>query len=443
MSFRDDFAKTPPGPQRERLAYEAAITQGKPVDFDPVTVNGPNGTKITFYVTHDFLKVDGQYLTVSGTTAQMIAQHFGMYLPSNTIVDQVRKTALNSGTAVTVNPLSGTGYRGTNGQWYSPQDVVNSRINSTDAAVEFSNRVNQALSGQDSKKGPVHIESGGKYITMPPASGSLGLHGIWQGGTPIQGGYGTIHKDYEDHTEYGSYVRLVMPQVYVVYPNDDRKKMSMEEFAKSDLRSALFVDGQDIRNGQLATYDVKRDKANLTQISGGTSGSQPENAPESEQKLKEINQFLDSIMTETASLRNKRSYLEPGEEPTLDLESVISPQDYGYQPGAPPPGYGGAGFTGRAPKDVEDVAKRVLKTFLANKKPIGSMIPFSVDGVNYMARAEVHSNSPYGISVYKSTSNTPGNGAQGRMKLLQRVYNSPEEKLEGIEQFLSEIEKDL
>jgi hypothetical protein len=58
-----------------------------------------------------------------------------------------------------------------------------------------------------------------------------------------------------------------------------------------------------------------------------------------------------------------------------------------------------------------------------------------------MARAEVHSNSPYGISVYQSTG--AGNGTQGRMKLLQRVQDSPDDKLEQLNSLLSEMGQEL
>lgn len=447
MSFQEDFAKTPWGPQRERLVYQEAMSQGKPTNLVPITVNGPQNSKITYYIMRDFLKSgDGQYLTMSATTAQKLANNFHMYLPTNTVADQVWKAAKAAGSVVDVPPLSGTGYRGADGRWYTPQDVVSNRISSTDAAVEYSNRVNDALSrNQKAQNGIVDIGSGGKWLTMPPANGSIGLHGIRQGDSTVQGGYGTIHQNYEDHTEYGTYVRLLDDRVDVQAPDGRKQTMSIEDFARSPYHSAMFMDGQDVRNGELATYDVRRDKAGLPQSGAPASpgrGGQP--------SLEEINQFLDSIMTEVASTRSgmkKFSYFAQ-EDSTLNPNGIILPNQYGYQPGVPPPGYGmpdfskDPGFKGRAPKGVEDVAKQVLHMFLADQSthPIGTMIPFSVDGKQYMARAEVHSNSPYGISVYQSKG---GNGAAGRMKFLQRLQNSPEESLEQVNEFLSELEQEL
>ncbi len=458
MGFAEDFAKTPPGPQREQLVYRAAIEQGPPTQFDPITVPGPGGSQITYYVTHDFLKADNQYLVMTATTAQQIADHFGMYLPSNKIADQVRKAAIAAGTSVTVNPLSGTGYRGADGQWYSPQAVVANRIGATDAAVEYSKRVNEALSKSSGQGGPVHIESGGKYIVLKPADNSLGLYGIWQNGKPIQGGFGTMHPNYEDHVEYGTYVRLVGPKVDIVRADGTRQNgVPMSEFIKSDLHSALFTDGQDIQNGQLASYDVSRDKAQLAQIDkqmgGGTRPSTQ--APQ----MDDIEKFIDQTMSQVAhrmSLYNRIiKQAQSEEESVIDPSRIISPDDYGYQPGVPPPGYKAASFKGRAPKPVEDAAKQVLNLFcpggrqcVTPKYPHGTMIPFTVDGVNYMARAEVHSNSSYGISVYESTgtSTSPTGGPQARMKLLQRVQDTPsapDESLMDLSEIFSEIEKDV
>lgn len=297
MSFEQDFAKTPAGPQRERLVYQAVVNQGKPTDLWPVTVTGPQGAKITFYITRDFLKVGNQYLPMTATTAQMIANKFNMYLPTNTIADHVWAAAKAAGSTVKVEPLSGTGYQGEGGQWYSGSDVANKRLSTTDAAVEFSKRVNQQIAqNPDSQKGLVDIGSGGKWLVAPPASGSLGLHGIRQQSGTLQGGYGTKHPNYEDHVEYGTYVRLVDNKVNVQYPDGRKETMTMDNFVKSPLRSALFQEGQDIRDGAIARYDVKRDRADLARLDPGGQLPQP-----SGPGLDQVNQFLDQALTQVAS----------------------------------------------------------------------------------------------------------------------------------------------
>lgn len=297
MSFEQDFAKTPPGPQRERLVYQAIVSQGRPKDLWPVTINGPQGNKITFYITRDFLKVGNQYVPMTGTTAQMIANQFNMYLPTNTIADHVWAAARAAGSVVNVNPLSGTGYRGSNGQWYSGQDVSNQRLGASDAAVEFSNRVNQQIAqNPNSQKGLVDIGNGGKWLTAPPASGSLGLHGIRQESGTLQGGYGTKHPNYESHVEYGTYVRLVDNKVTIEHPGGRKETMTMDNFIKSPLHSALFKDGQDIRDGEVARYDVRRDRADLASLNVQTQPSTPDGSG-----LEQIDNFLDQTLTQVAS----------------------------------------------------------------------------------------------------------------------------------------------
>lgn len=58
MSFKDEYLKLPPGKAREDLVYKAVISQGPPKNLVPVTVPGPNGSKITYNVLPDYISVD-------------------------------------------------------------------------------------------------------------------------------------------------------------------------------------------------------------------------------------------------------------------------------------------------------------------------------------------------------------------------------------------------
>lgn len=466
MSFREDFAKTQGGPEREQVVYRAVISQGKPKDLWPITVTAKDGSKVTYYITRDFLKVDGQYVPMTGTTAQKVADYFGMSLPTNTIADQVWKEAQKQGSAVEVHPLSGTGYRGGNGQWYSPQDVVAGRIGATDAAVDFSGKVNDAISkNPKAQTGLVDIGSGGKWLTMPPASNSLGLHGIRQGDKTIQGGYGTIHPNYEDHAEYGTYIRLVDNRVDVESPNGQKKTMTLDEFAKNaDLRSTMFVDGQDFRDGGLARYDLKRDKAQLAQIDKqvGQPGQDTSQVPESIQK---IDQMLQGVQTQIASRMAiydrilKYAGFDKGDvqimgsigkDPAikdLSKDSIPGHAPEGYQPLSQGEGGQAIGYAAR--------------TILENSS-LGDQVPFKIGDQLYMGRSEPHFhpgptaeekqtmseaalNAKYpakpwywhrGVTVFKAKEGTqapsdkteePGenastvSGPKGRMSLIQRI----------------------
>lgn len=258
MSFRDDFAKTPGGPQREALVYRTILEQGKPTNLAPVTVDGPEGTKITYYVTKDFLNADGVWLPMTGVTAQMVANYFGMYLPTPKMSKQIYAAAT---TKIMPAPLSGTGY----GQ-YSAQQVVQSRIGATDAALAYSQRINDALQNRD-RDG---ISAGYmKDITQPSPSGNLGLFG-WYGkdGKPVQNSYYTPH-DTNQHTEYGSGVRLVDNHVSIAYPDGRRDETTMDKLLSGPLHTAVSD------TAGVAKYDVNKDKAQLAKI-------EPKDAPTSE-----------------------------------------------------------------------------------------------------------------------------------------------------------------
>lgn len=287
MSFKDDFAHTPPGPQREALVYRAILSKGKPNDLSPVTVDGPGGTKITYYVTRDFLNDDGVWLPMTGVTAQKVADYFKMYLPTPKMSRQIYAAAT---TKIMPPPLSGTGY----GQ-YSAQQVVQSRINASDAALAYSQRIADAQQGH---AGEGIVAGHMKDITQPPPSGNLGLYG-WYGkdGKPVQNSNYTPHST-NDHTEYGSGVRLVDNRVEVQHPGGSTQEMTMDQLLNSDLHSAVSD------STGIARYDTKKDKADLASVEKqvGPASSEvaqytpPKTSPSAGRMsiLQRINQFFDS-----------------------------------------------------------------------------------------------------------------------------------------------------
>lgn len=287
MSFRDDFARTPAGPQREALVYRTILEEGKPTNLAPVTVDGPEGTKITYYVTTDFLNADGVWLPMTGVTAQMVADYFGMYLPTPKMSRQIYAQAT---TKIMPTPLSASGY----GQ-YSAQQVVQSRIGASDAALAYSQRIADAQQGH---AGEGIVAGHMKDITQPPPSGRLGLYG-WYGkdGKPVQNSYFTPHDIYQ-HTEYGSGVRLVDKRVSITYPDGRREETTMDNLLSGPLHSAVSD------TAGVAKYDTTKDRAELAKI-------EPTKAPDSEvaeytpptpsnsagrmQILQRINDFLSDV----------------------------------------------------------------------------------------------------------------------------------------------------
>jgi hypothetical protein len=331
------------------------------------------------------MQIDGIYLPMTSATAQAIADYFHMHIPGNKISDLVWKNAEGKIKAL---PLSGSGYHHpVTNQWFSPKEVVQNRINTSDASIAFSSNIEKEKSKHTNLEGKL-LDGHLKWLTLPPQDGSMGMYG-WRNskGDPIQRGYGSSHKS--GHSEYASGLRLVDNRFDIQYPNGKQETLTMDQFLKTPYRDFLFDDHQDLRNGQLARYDLGRDKANLSQI-------------------------------------DRQMGREPKEEIAKSIPDdgdIISPKSYGYQPGVPPEGYKAPNFK-RAPKPIEDKAKEVLQSFLKNKRPIGTMVSSNIGGKDYRFRSEVHSNSPYGISVYEQK----GDNAQqdpeavsGNSQILQRL----------------------
>lgn len=418
MGFKEEYAKfSKPSAEREAFVLKTLLSLPREQivrNMKTITVKKPDGTTISYKVMPDYISVDGMRVPMSGNTAQQVADHFGLSLPSAQMAQDIYD---NADVKVTAQPLSGTGTT-IDGRHYSPQDVVsNQGVGYAPFAVSYNDKVNQQLADKGVSSGGNQIVSGfAKDIVTPPKPGRLGLYGLYTDkGKAIQGGNGETPHDTSVHTEYGTYARLVSPDVTITYP---------------DGRTETKPVGQVYVAGRYATP-------------AGHGPDKPSAAPKGPGGIDEINQFLDQALTGVASRTALyERIIKAAQAAPLNPADVVGPKDYGYKPGAPPPGYAALGIKGRAPKPIEDTAKNVLKMFLAAKYPIGSMIPFTIEGEKYMARAEVHSNSPYGISVYKATSSgTP----QSRMKMLERVdqQTTPDKGADLFENLFSEIEKDV
>ena len=218
-TFKDLFLKTPPGPAREELIYKEALKNGPPKNLVPVTIPGPNGIKITYNVMPDYFMIDGIRVTMAPSTAQKVADHFNMVLPTDKMSQQIYNAA---DMKVRATPLSSSGYLGQDGKFYSAQDVITHRIDQGDAAIKYNSITDQEIAKQNqSGKTPNLIAGHGKDIIQPLSDSKNPSIGGWQGsnGIALQP-YSSPHKgEAATHTEYGLYTRLIDNKAKITLPN--------------------------------------------------------------------------------------------------------------------------------------------------------------------------------------------------------------------------------
>lgn len=219
MGFREEYLKFgQPSPQRERFVLKTltSLPRNQVVKtMKPITVRRSDGTQITYEVMTDYITVDGMRVPMSGQTAQQVADHFGLNLPTPQIVDEIYR---NADVRVDAQPLSGSGVA-VEGKNYSGSQVVQKGVGYAQFAAAYSDKVDQQLSDRGAKEGQI-VAGFAKDIVPPAKPGSLGLYGLYDSkGRPIQGGNGQTPHDTAVHTEYGSYVRLISPTVRVTNPN--------------------------------------------------------------------------------------------------------------------------------------------------------------------------------------------------------------------------------
>lgn len=231
MSFRDDFVRfKQPGPEREQFIYNYIVNNISKNQLlnsmKPITVSRPDGTKITYKLLPDYISSnDGVRVPMSGNTAQRVADHFGLSLPSAAMANEIYQHA---DVKVPAKPLSGSGTT-VDGQQYSGQGVVDKGVGYAPFAINYNEKVNQQLADHGAKSGEI-VSGFAKDIVAPPVAGKLGLYGLYDAnGKPIQGGNGQTPHDTSIHSEYGSFVRLVSPDVTITYPDGRQETKSTKD----------------------------------------------------------------------------------------------------------------------------------------------------------------------------------------------------------------------
>jgi hypothetical protein len=212
--FKNQYESMPPGPAREALVYQHAISQGPP-KMIPINVAGPNNTTITYKVMPDFLMIDGIRISLTAPTAQKIANHFGMQIPTARMADQI----YHASNKIPARPLSGSGVT-IDGKYYPPAEVVLNLIGNSKANIEYSKIVDQQIANQKNLDPNKPIDGFNKSIVQSEVPGRTGYYGLWSDPNkkPIQGGNGVTPHGL-DQSEYCAGLRMVSNDV-VITQND-------------------------------------------------------------------------------------------------------------------------------------------------------------------------------------------------------------------------------
>ena len=287
MSFKDEFAKLKPGPARDALVFKAITSLPKATiekSLVPITVNGPNNTKITYKVMPDYIMIDGIRVPMAGNTAQQVANFFGMNLPTPKMVNQIYDAA---NVKLTAKPMSGGGIIG--GKYYSGKEVVEHKISDSDTTIAYNDRIAEDLAKQNNTG---LVAGHMKDITTPMADDKLGLYGFYnKDGKPIQNSAFTPH-DTTVHTEYGAGVRLVGNNITVTLPDGSKKTLTMEEFSKTPYFKAISD------NPNLKKYNTKP----IQQAATPQSSNKPNQTDKPQQpvtkpnSLDELNNMINQLL---------------------------------------------------------------------------------------------------------------------------------------------------
>lgn len=236
MTFKEEYEKfLQPSAERENFVYKSITTIPKDQiinNMRPITVDRPDGSKITYKVMPDYIMIDSIRIPMSGTTAQRVADYFGLSLPSAEVSKEIYK---NADVKVVAAPLSGSGAT-IDGKKYSGNEVVSTGVGYAPFASNYNDKINKQLEEKGVDIGGDKIVSGfAKDIVAPaPNARTLNLHGLYDvNGNPIQGGNGQTPHNTSTHTEYCSFVRLVSPNVTITNPDGTSEVKSIDDVYKT------------------------------------------------------------------------------------------------------------------------------------------------------------------------------------------------------------------
>jgi hypothetical protein len=192
--------------------------------------------EITYQVMPDYLAIgnDNDFVRMPMTpaTAQAIADHFNMMLPTTEMVDQIYE---NAETRIAPRPMSGGQYP----DWQTGMTTV-------EYFAEHNRLVERQTSGSGHQNGQLlaghkkDIVISNRLNSNPNKVAIYGWHNSNNGGNPIQN-LTTVHG--ENYVDYSHGVRLVSKSVVV-----DGRQMSIEDVLNDSTLSGLISNEGTISN---------------------------------------------------------------------------------------------------------------------------------------------------------------------------------------------------
>ena len=334
-SFSSELAKYYPksSPEREVFVFNSIlkfVTKGQiEASMKPITVNGPNNTKITFKVMPDYVMIGSTRVPMAANTAKRVAGHFGLKVPDSKMTELVYQ---NADVQVAAKPLSGSGAV-VDGKRYSGQQVVDKGVDYAGFVNEYNKKINQELDAKKVKPGQIVSGFAKDIVDLPGErkDKNLGLHGFYnEKGVPIGAASptgGTSH-DTTMHSEYGAFLRLVSDDVEVtdasgkkttlpaeqlsnlmsggkitVEPPKDQKKPT--DFTPSK-PAATSAPAKPTKPSTSTTGRPPRQQRSTTPATRTPSTSTPSTGTSSNTDFDKINQFLSAF---SAKIKERRENL--------------------------------------------------------------------------------------------------------------------------------------
>lgn len=237
--FKAAFLSLPPGPERTKLIIEA-IKKRSPKNLVTITVDGPNGTKIKLKAMRDYVTIEGVRVPLSAKDSEALAYYHNMRMLTSKM-----SRILYEKSPVKIMPkvLSAGGMIG--GRYYSPEEVVASKIQDSDSAVAYSELMEKALkSYKGDIKGAPWVHGYMKDIIQPTGDPNKthydGLYNPITGKAISSKGQTSHSKNYVG--EYVSGSKWIANSVEVIHPDGRVENTTFDALQNDPIMYAAVAD---------------------------------------------------------------------------------------------------------------------------------------------------------------------------------------------------------